>query len=455
MGFNPNSIGKNPKRQKILNEMRKKGADIIMFSDTRIAKEIEPTVIAEWGGKINFASYTSQARGVAIFFRKELPIEIIEDTIYNDNSGNFTCLNVKFEEYVINLSCIYGPNEDNPQFYENIVLKQIETHQESSDFVILGGDLNLVMSQDLDTFGYTAEHNVNAKTKLKEGMENLGLVDVFREFHPDKKRFSWRQFGGNKRARLDLFIISATLLPFIEQTDILPGISSDHSITTLEIDFSKFSRGRGFFKFNNSLLKDSEYATIVTEAIREVATKYAEDVYEENFLKSANPEQLQNLFYYINPQLLMECILLEIRGKSIEYCARKKKLKNQTQYLAIHRLEIAETSSDNDPSNTDLKAELIKAKAEVEEFAKQDLEGSLCRARTKWQVDGEKPSKFFCNLEKYNALQKYIPELKVRNDNNEEVTVKDQKSVDRELLKFYQNLYRSQENKLQTNRALT
>ena len=70
MGFNPNSIGKNPKRQTILNEMRKKGADIIMFSDTRIAKEIEPTVIAEWGGKINFASYTSQARGVAIFFRK-------------------------------------------------------------------------------------------------------------------------------------------------------------------------------------------------------------------------------------------------------------------------------------------------------------------------------------------------------------------------------------------------
>ena len=41
--------------------------------------------------------------------------------------------------------------------------------------------------------------------------------------------------------------------------------------------------------------------------------------------------------------------------------------------------------------------------------------------------------------------------MKVKNDNNEEVTVKDQKSVDRELLKFYQNLYRSQENKLQTN----
>ena len=52
---------------------------------------------------------------------------------------------------------------------------------------------------------------------------------------------------GDKKARLDFFIISATLLPFVEKTDILPGISSDHSIPILEIDFSKFSRGRGFF----------------------------------------------------------------------------------------------------------------------------------------------------------------------------------------------------------------
>ena len=331
MGFNPNSIGKNPKRQKILNEMRKKRADIIMFSDTRIAKEIEPTVKAEWGGKVNFASFTSQARGVAIFFKKELPIEILENTIYNDKSGNFTSLNVKLQDFIINLNCIYGPNEDNPGFFENVVLKQIEEHQETSDFSILGGDMNLVLSQELDTFGYHAEHNINARNKLKEGMENLGLVDVFREFHPDQKRYSWRQFGGDKKARLDFFIISATLLPFVEKTDILPGISSDHSIPILEIDFSKFSRGRGFFKFNNSLIKDPDYVTLVKEAVKEVAKRYAEDIYDPIFLNNANPEQLQDLTFTINPQLMMECILLEIRGKTIEYSARKKKIKNEAQ----------------------------------------------------------------------------------------------------------------------------
>ena len=145
-------------------------------------------------------------------------------------------------------------------------------------------------------------------------MENLGLIDIFRELNPNKKRFSWRQFGGNKRARLDYFLISATLLPFVQNTDILPGISSDHSIQTLDIDFSKFSRGRGFFKFNNSLIKDLEYVTLVNDVTREVATKYAEDIYEPNFLQIASPEQIQNLTFTINPQLFLECLFPGNKG---------------------------------------------------------------------------------------------------------------------------------------------
>ena len=167
-------------------------------------------------------------------------------------------------------------------------------------------------------------------------MENLGLIDVFREFNQNKKRFSWRQFGGIKRARLDFFLVSATLLPFVENTDIIPGISSDHSIISLDIDFSKFQRGRGFFKFNNSLCKDADYVNLILEAIKNVTILYAEDIYDTNFLKSASPEELQNVICTIDPQLFLESLLLEIRGKTISYCAWKKKSKNAAQNLAIH-----------------------------------------------------------------------------------------------------------------------
>ena len=62
MAFNPNSIGKKPKRSKIFQELRRKNADIILISDSRISRDIEASVRAEWGGQANFASFSSQAR---------------------------------------------------------------------------------------------------------------------------------------------------------------------------------------------------------------------------------------------------------------------------------------------------------------------------------------------------------------------------------------------------------
>ena len=72
--FNVNSIGKNPKRQEIFHFLKKKNSDIHILVDTRFSKEIENTIKAEWGSQVFFSSFTSQSRGVAIFFRTNLCI---------------------------------------------------------------------------------------------------------------------------------------------------------------------------------------------------------------------------------------------------------------------------------------------------------------------------------------------------------------------------------------------
>ena len=149
---------------------------------------------AEWGGKCYFSSFTSQARGCAIFFRKDFAGEIIEKSIYAHPSGNFLALNFKYQNFTITLGCIYGPNEDNPEFYREVVLKETEKLQSGSEFSILAGDWNLALNHELDTFGYISEQNQNAKKVLIDGMNNLCLVDIFRENHPERKRFSWRKF---------------------------------------------------------------------------------------------------------------------------------------------------------------------------------------------------------------------------------------------------------------------
>ena len=93
--FNVNSIGKNPKRQEIFNFLRKKSGDIFVLIDTRFSQRIEKHIRAEWDGKVYFSSFTSQARGVAIFFRKDLCTEVVK--VKKDNGGNMLSLLIEFD----------------------------------------------------------------------------------------------------------------------------------------------------------------------------------------------------------------------------------------------------------------------------------------------------------------------------------------------------------------------
>jgi hypothetical protein len=49
-----------------------------------------------------------------------------------------------------------------------------------------------------------------------------------------------------------------------------PSYRSDHSMVILELEFKPFVRGKGLWKFNNSLLYDLEYSNIVKKKILEV-----------------------------------------------------------------------------------------------------------------------------------------------------------------------------------------
>ena len=95
-------------------------------------------------------------------------------------------------------------------------------------------------------------------------------------------------------------------------------------MTTLTIDFRNFKRGRGFWKFNNSLLKDPNYVSLVKNVIKRVIKQYAVNS-DDVCLEDANPEDLQEVRCSLNPQLLYDMIQLEIRGETIKYSSWCKK----------------------------------------------------------------------------------------------------------------------------------
>ena len=62
------------------------------------------------------------------------------------------------------------------------------------------------------------------------------------------------------------------------------------------------------------------------------------------------------------------------------------------------------------------KVNVIKEKRnELEKIRNKKIRGSYIRSRAKWIEEGEKPSKYICNLESKNFINKQISKLELEN----------------------------------------
>ena len=292
------------KRQDVLNYLKQKRYSIVCLQDTHFISECEPYIASQWGYKCVFNSYKSNSRGVCILFNNNFEFEIHSEK--RDCDGNLLALDLTIEEHKVTLINIYGPNTDSPQFYENVRNTFLEFDNE---YFILCGDFNLTLNPSLDTYNYCGINNPKARDKTLEMMEDLQLLDYYRILNPDKKAYTWRKKNPLKQSRLDYILISDSLSNLVENCTIKPGYRSDHSIVVIELKFNPFARGRGLWKFNNTLLTDKEYVTKVKETIQSVSNQYLDAVGSMNFTCKNG----------IDESLFLEVLLMEIRGVTISY----------------------------------------------------------------------------------------------------------------------------------------
>ena len=376
-----------------------------------------------------------------------------------DNDGNFLALLIEYEGRQILVEGIYGPNTDQPLFYEETVFEKIDSW--GAEFSVIVGDWNLTLDPQKDTKNYLHDdNNIEARRVVQSKLNQYNLNDVWRTLNPDTEMFTWRKPGRDlKFARLDFFVISNSLLPYVESVKIEPGCFSDHSPVILDLDFSRFKKGRGFWKFNNSLLYDPVYVALIKNLIKKVVTQYATIDENPNFYNTATaaeleqwfsevtPEILQELDININPQLFFDTLLMEIRGETLQYTARIKRGRMERQQILSHEIEVLEGEIHNFPNGGEYLEKLQQKREELEEIYSNEARGAYVRAKSKYKVDGERPTKLFCALEKHNGIQRYIPRLKVIKD-NVEVTIEDQKKIEDETVGFYKTLYSNNDDKI-------
>ena len=126
----------------------------------------------------------------------------------------------------INLTSLYGPNNDSPAFFEEV---KKNPYNDNPDYNILCGDFNVASNQEIDTYEYKQKNNLQARRTV------YNVVDIFRTLNPKTKRYTWKRRNLVKRARLDLFLASLTILDMTKQCSIEPSYRSDHSIIEIEL----------------------------------------------------------------------------------------------------------------------------------------------------------------------------------------------------------------------------
>ena len=406
------------KRTDVLNYLESSGSNIICLQETHWIDRDLSSIKNIWRGDCFINGTKTNSRGVAILIKPNFEYKIEE--VISNNEGNLIIIDFLLNDTSFRLINAYAPNTDSPEYFSEIESHIADTKMQH---IILCGDLNLTLNPSLDNENYKHINNPCARNKLLDLMEKHQLCDIYRKLNPDTKRYTWRRKNPKKQARLDYFITTNTLTDMIKDCQIKPGYRSDHSIVELAIIICKFQQGKGVWKFNCSLLKDKDYMVKINNAIDEEQLKYS---------INDPKEKMQNV---ISHSLFLEVLLLRLRGETIKYSTTQKKLNISKENSLMKQIEDLERKNDQN-----LDFEIDSKKRELEKLREEKMNGIRIRSRVKWLKEGEKPTKYFCNMEKFNYTEKTIRRL---NKGNGKI-IFDQRSILEETGAFYKRLFAKQ-----------
>ena len=269
------------------------------------------------------------------------------------------------------------------------------------------------------------ENNLKARLCVKNMMEELELIDTWRSENQYTKKYTW--VSGKrptKMAKLDFFLVTPDIHAQIKKHSISFGYRDDHSFIGVEIGTAK--RGRDFWKFNASLLKDTDYVSAVKKEIQNVVKDYTNDLHltESNFITSK--------------QMLWEVVKLRIRGVTIPYCAALKKNKKRKEAELEEKIKISENKLCLGENIVETTTEINSLKQDLTNLRESQIRHCYLRLKAEKYCDFEKPTKYFCNLEKRNSISKTVNRVTVKNK-----TITHPPKILEELRLFYKDLLTS------------
>ena len=169
--MNCQGLSNMDKRSDTFNFLRNKNYSVFLLQDTHFTTKEQNYIHTKWGFECYFSNYSSQSRCVAILFNNNIELKVLK--VAKDENGNKLILDAVTEGKTITLINIYGPNRDEPDFYEEInkYIKYLDNQ------IILVGDFNMVLDPDKDCKNYVNIDNPRAREKVLNLIIECNLID--------------------------------------------------------------------------------------------------------------------------------------------------------------------------------------------------------------------------------------------------------------------------------------
>lgn len=228
---------------------KKIDADVFCLQEVKATMEQIPFDPIRYYTYLNPAERKGYSGTLIYTKKKPLSVQYGMGILKHDHEGRMITL--EFNNFY--LVCVYVPNvkrslerlsyrmewEDDFRHY----LKELETCKP----VVVCGDMNVAhqeidiknAKQNIGNAGFTYEE----RNKFEKLLES-GFIDTYRYFHPNETdRYTWWSYMGGVRERnigwrIDYFLISSSLLPFVKSAKIHDDVyGSDHCPIELDLTF--------------------------------------------------------------------------------------------------------------------------------------------------------------------------------------------------------------------------
>lgn len=407
--ININGLHSPIKRSKALSKLKKDKAEIAFMQETHLGDD-EHLKLKKLGFKhVFYSSHSSgRRRGVATLISGVLNYEHLSE--YKDNEGRYVMITGKIEGTT--LLNVYIPPGSDWSFYRHI-LELISTKSQGT--LLCRGDFNIVLNGALDS-----SNNKNGfkkiRNKLLHFIEELGLIDVWREINPSKREYTHYSHPHNAYSRLDYIFMFKNDFALVESCEIGPCTISDHNPVIVEINLTNKKRST-LWRLNNNILNYPNIKEQLMDAIKE-------------FLVFNDNEE-------VSPGTLWDALKAVLRGKIISISAHQKK--NNQHKLACLEEKLLKLQQEHFRNvKNEIKLEIQNVKKEIDDINTLAIQKKLIFTKQRYYEAGGRSLKLLSYKLRKQQAERTI--YKIKNPLNHKIEI-EQETIKPCFQNYYRNLY--------------